>query len=108
MMAMPLEMGQTATASATGSVKNIPWDHKTMSKGLIGEPNLTDPSPQPAPTGRPAHSPLSVAAAAFEGMRPYQWLKNTLVFVPLMTAYRLGEIESLRVAAAGFLAFHFF
>jgi 4-hydroxybenzoate polyprenyltransferase len=79
-----------------------------MSKGLIGEPDLTDPSPQPAPAGRPAHGPLSVAAAAFEGMRPYQWLKNTLVFVPLMTAYRLGERDSLRVAAEVFFAFNFF
>src|ERR1700722_2905220 len=111
MMAMPPERGQTATVSATGSVKSrpYPWDHKTMSKGLIGEPHLTtDPSPHPAPAGRPAHRPLSVVVAAFEGMRPYQWLKNTLVFVPLMTGYPLGERDSLRVTTAVFFAFNFF
>src|SRR5437868_6457200 len=108
MMVMPAEMGRTATVSATGSVKNIPLGPQDMSKGLIGEPDLTDPSTHPAPAGRPAHRPLSVAAAALEGMRPYQWLKNTLVFVPLMTAHRVGELDSLRVTAAVFFAFNFF
>jgi 4-hydroxybenzoate polyprenyltransferase len=79
-----------------------------MSKGLSGEKQLTDPSPQPAPPDQATRGPLTIAVAAFEGMRPYQWLKNTLVFVPLMTAYRLGEVESLRVATAVFLAFNFF
>ncbi|HEY0339427.1 MAG TPA: UbiA family prenyltransferase [Steroidobacteraceae bacterium] len=49
-----------------------------------------------------------MAIAALEGMRPYQWLKNTLVFVPLLTAHRLGELDSLRITAAVFFAFNFF
>ena len=40
-------------------------------------------------------------------MRPYQWLKNTLVFVPFIAARRLGEPGHLLIATAIFLAFNF-
>ena len=40
-------------------------------------------------------------------MRPYQWLKNGLVFVPFMEAKRLGEARHLLIATAIFLAFNF-
>jgi len=38
-------------------------------------------------------------------MRPYQWLKNALVFVPLTAAHRLGEPHLLARAAQAFVAF---
>ena len=43
--------------------------------------------------------------AIFEALRPYQWLKNLLVFVPLASAHRLGEIPLLLQALQGFVAF---
>ncbi len=43
--------------------------------------------------------------AAFEALRPYQWLKNLLVFVPLASAHRLGEVPLLLQALQGFVAF---
>jgi len=43
--------------------------------------------------------------AALEGMRPHQWLKNALVFVPLAAAHRLGETPLLMHAARAFVAF---
>ena len=43
--------------------------------------------------------------ATFEALRPYQWLKNLLVFVPLASAHRLGEIPLLLQALQGFVAF---
>ena len=62
---------------------------------------------QVAPPDRPTRGFISTAAAALECMRPYQWLKNTLVFVPLITAHHLDELERLRAATAVFLAFNF-
>jgi 4-hydroxybenzoate polyprenyltransferase len=46
-----------------------------------------------------------VGLAALETLRPYQWLKNALVFVPLAAAHRLGEWILLAAAARAFLAF---
>jgi 4-hydroxybenzoate polyprenyltransferase len=63
---------------------------------------------QAAAPDRDPRGPLAVAAAALEAMRPYQWLKNMLVFVPLLNARRLGEPGSLRITALVFLAFSFF
>jgi 4-hydroxybenzoate polyprenyltransferase len=47
----------------------------------------------------------SLLGAALESLRPYQWLKNTLVFVPLAAAHRLGEPQLLARAAQAFIAF---
>ena len=46
-----------------------------------------------------------VCAAAIESLRPYQWLKNTLVFVPLAAAHSLDDLGRLAVAARVFVAF---
>jgi 4-hydroxybenzoate polyprenyltransferase len=43
--------------------------------------------------------------AALESLRPHQWLKNALVFVPLAAAHRLGEPQLLLRAFEAFVAF---
>jgi 4-hydroxybenzoate polyprenyltransferase len=43
--------------------------------------------------------------AALESLRPYQWLKNVLVFVPLAAAHRLAELDRLGAAGRTFVAF---
>jgi len=40
-----------------------------------------------------------------EALRPRHWLKNLLVFVPLVAAHRVLEIALLKKAALAFLAF---
>ena len=52
-----------------------------------------------------APSAVSVIGAALESMRPYQWLKNVLIFIPLAAAHRLGEGELVRSAVCAFVAF---
>jgi 4-hydroxybenzoate polyprenyltransferase len=64
----------------------------------------TAPSAVP-PVPAPGRNPLSLGLAALETMRPYQWLKNALVFVPLAAAHRLGEGILLGAAARAFIAF---
>ena len=80
---------------------------KTVSTPLTGEEEPADQSEQLAPLERPPHGPAVIVAAALEGMRPYQWLKNTLVFVPFIAARRLGEAGHLITATAIFIAFNF-
>lgn len=43
--------------------------------------------------------------AVLESVRPHQWLKNLLVFVPLAAAHRLGEPALLARAVEAFIAF---
>jgi 4-hydroxybenzoate polyprenyltransferase len=40
-------------------------------------------------------------------IRVHQWLKNLLIFVPLLAAHKLTSSDSVRVALASFLAFSF-
>jgi 4-hydroxybenzoate polyprenyltransferase len=54
---------------------------------------------------QPRQSWAAVGAAALESMRPYQWLKNVLVFTPLVAAHRMAELALLGNAAAAFAAF---
>lgn len=49
-------------------------------------------------------SPHSIARAALRAMRPHQWLKNLLVFFPLLAAHVL-EAGALTQAAIAFAAF---
>jgi 4-hydroxybenzoate polyprenyltransferase len=65
------------------------------------------PLNQVVPPDRRSDGVIATTAAALECMRPYQWLKNTLVFVPLVAAHRLDELDRLRAAFAVFLAFSF-
>ena len=53
----------------------------------------------------PPQTAASVIGAALETIRPHQWLKNLLVFIPLAAAHRPGEREILGSAACTFVAF---
>ncbi len=53
----------------------------------------------------PRHTGVSLLSAALESLRPYQWLKNALVFVPLGAAHRLGEPQLLARGLQAFAAF---
>ena len=46
-----------------------------------------------------------LAMALLKAMRPHQWLKNLLVFVPLLAAHRYGYASSVLQALLAFVAF---
>lgn len=52
--------------------------------------------------------PLPTWKAAAKAMRPHQWAKNLLLFVPLVAAHRLGDPPAMASAALGFAAFSLF
>ncbi len=45
------------------------------------------------------------AAALFKAMRPHQWMKNLLVFIPLMAAHRYSDVTSVLQALLAFVVF---
>jgi 4-hydroxybenzoate polyprenyltransferase len=47
----------------------------------------------------------SQLSAAFKSLRPHQWAKNALIFLPLILAHRLGDISALGLALLAFTAF---
>jgi 4-hydroxybenzoate polyprenyltransferase len=58
--------------------------------------------------GRPpadGAGPGPVPAARWTALRPHQWTKNLLVFVPLLASHRLFEVGLLRRSFVAFLAF---
>ncbi len=53
----------------------------------------------------PVQRRVTLLSALLESMRPHQWLKNTLVFVPLAAAHWLQNPELLARALYAFIAF---
>lgn len=47
---------------------------------------------------------MRVLVALLRSMRPHQWVKNVLVFVPLVTAHRVGDAQAWANALQAFLA----
>ncbi|HJS89390.1 MAG TPA: UbiA family prenyltransferase [Steroidobacteraceae bacterium] len=58
-----------------------------------------------APGRGRASRALGYARAALETARPYQWVKNALVFIPLAAAHQLTDGRLLAAAAQAFAAF---
>jgi 4-hydroxybenzoate polyprenyltransferase len=58
-----------------------------------------------ATVGRVFDSRQSKLRAWVRALRVYQWVKNTLVFAPLLLAHRFTEIPLLQSAAGAFAAF---
>lgn len=52
------------------------------------------------------HLPPAAARSAWlKALRPHQWLKNFLVFVPLLAAHRWGDAQAVLNSVSAFLAF---
>ena len=49
----------------------------------------------------------AVLRPLLRAMRPHQWLKNTLLFVPLILSHQLHQAELLFASAVGFIGFCF-
>ncbi len=50
-------------------------------------------------------APSHALGSLVRAMRPYQWVKNALVLVPLLAAHRLGEVSTLAEGLVAFFAF---
>lgn len=50
-------------------------------------------------------SPASLPRVLLRSMRPHQWMKNLLVFLPLLAAHKWGDAEAGLRALAGFASF---
>ncbi len=100
-------------------------DHQISSFGYVGDSSADLPiwesadavyavCPSPAVlkriqlTGKAPHvigSRVSRATAVLRALRPQQWLKNVLLFLPLLLAHELGDLFKLQQVVFAFVAF---
>jgi len=66
---------------------------------------LTERAAQRAKIGRTFPSTALFWLPLLRALRPHQWIKNLIVFVPALTAHRLGERPVVLAAARAFAAF---
>lgn len=69
--------------------------------GIFKEVSLVDEKAWAPPPG----ARTVPAGAAFEALRPYQWLKNTLVFLPFLLAHEVAQADKWIAAGLLFVAF---
>jgi 4-hydroxybenzoate polyprenyltransferase len=60
---------------------------------------------EPAVSVRNLGAPGRPLRAAFKALRPHQWAKNVLIFVPLITGHKIFEAAELIAASLAFVAF---
>ncbi len=46
-------------------------------------------------------------AALLSALRPHQWVKNLIIFVPLLTSHRIADLHYVTAAVLAFVAFSF-
>jgi 4-hydroxybenzoate polyprenyltransferase/phosphoserine phosphatase len=51
------------------------------------------------------NEPRSVLRAMIKALRPHQWVKNLIIFVPLVTSHKIGDFKLLGDTAVAFVAF---
>ena len=50
-------------------------------------------------------APASVLGSFWKAMRPHQWLKNILLFLPLMLSHQFNQLDLVLQAVTGFISF---
>jgi 4-hydroxybenzoate polyprenyltransferase len=104
--ALALRYGHGNFTYVGNSRTDLPVWRASGSAVLVNVPAGVDASARRLVTVEAEISDRSSAArAALRAIRPYQWVKNLLVFVPIVTAHALGELSAWTGAATMFLAF---
>jgi 4-hydroxybenzoate polyprenyltransferase len=81
------------------------WRHAAAAVTVDAPPRLARAVAQVAPIERAFNSDADRGKALLRAMRPHQWLKNLLVFVPLVTARAIGDIAGWGEAFLALAAF---
>jgi len=97
--------GEGAFTYIGDSIADLPiW--KRAGSGIVvgGSRRVTRAAKGLATTVPDFEEPQNRPAALFRALRPQQWLKNLLLFVPVLAAHQVG-MPGLIAATAGFVAF---
>ncbi|HWD60146.1 MAG TPA: UbiA family prenyltransferase [Stellaceae bacterium] len=81
------------------------WREAASAITVDASPRLAREVAQAAPVERAFGGDRARRTALLRAIRPHQWVKNLLVFVPIVTARAVGDIHGWLIALAMFVAF---
>ena len=81
------------------------WSGSREAIVVNGSASLPQRAAQRTKVGKVFPTTESKVAAVIRCFRPHQWLKNLIVFVPVLTAHKFGDPAALSHAALAFAAF---
>jgi 4-hydroxybenzoate polyprenyltransferase/phosphoserine phosphatase len=91
---------------AGNSSADLPvWEQAREAIVVGAGPRLIDRARQRARINQVIPNPNSKGAALLKSLRPHQWVKNLIVFVPLLTSHKITEWPLPLDALIGFIAF---
>ena len=81
------------------------WKGSHAAVVVNGSDDLTERAKHKTTVARIFPAGISRWHELVQSLRPHQWIKNFIIFVPLLTAHQLGDRQTLGQAALAFVAF---
>ncbi len=81
------------------------WQEARQALVVNATDGLADRARKVSEVGRVFHHRAPILPAAFRALRPHQWIKNLIIFVPLVTSHRLFDPRLFGAAILAFIAF---
>lgn len=81
------------------------WCRATTSHVVSSGGRLATQAARTSTVGRTFPSPQGSARQLVKALRPHQWVKNILLFLPLLTAHQMSDMGSVVHALIAFVAF---
>jgi len=80
------------------------WRHASVAH-VVGDGALSGQAQAAAAGGRTFAPKQGSARQLVKALRPHQWVKNALIFIPLLAAHQVADVGSLLAAVLAFVAF---
>jgi 4-hydroxybenzoate polyprenyltransferase len=104
--ALAERFGKRGFDYAGNSAVDLPvWAEARRALVVNADDRLPDRARKVAEVARVFHPHPPVLPAAFRALRPHQWIKNLIIFVPLVTSHQLFHGRLLGSAILAFIAF---
>jgi 4-hydroxybenzoate polyprenyltransferase/phosphoserine phosphatase len=98
--------GERGFDYAGNSSVDLPvWAHARRALLVNASPGLAARAARRATVSRVFDSPVSWCKAAVQALRPHQWMKNLILFVPLITSHQITRPSQALKALWAFAAF---
>ncbi len=104
--ALAERFGKRGFDYAGNSSVDLPvWAEARLALVVNADDHLPDRARKLTEVGRVFHPHPPMLPAALKALRPHQWIKNLIIFVPLVTSHQLFDTRKLGSAILAFVAF---
>lgn len=106
--ALAERFGKKGFDYAGNSSVDLPvWSEARQAIVVNASAGLAERARQCAKVSQVFDGSRSKPSALIKALRPHQWVKNCIIFVPLLTSHNLGNVEKVIKAGLAFAAFCF-